>query len=395
MNGKFQFQKVGQGCFYTGEIGYKYHKPFVMVYDCGSVTKGTYLNDAIDDFKRDIDKIDLLIISHLHKDHFSGIKRLMQGMYVKTIILPYLPLIKRLALIGSDNSYDQDTVDFLRDPHAYFRSFGSEIGQIVFIEPDSIKKNDNNLNRGNNDSNSEKQTDFDSLQFQEDSDFKQRALEDDPRLDNYEEVSFLPYNSRFTLGNSIWEFLFYHRETKKLTDLSDFESAIRNYMRMHSLNLVDMFEDKHRSVLQDFYKTHINKNLNYTSICLYHGPMVNKRFYLYRGRNFYDFLNRDKSGTILTGDQFLKTKIDFNFFCDYFQNKLEKTGIFQVPHHGSAANWNPMSNRLNTANIPYYAINHGFGRAKHPSRNVLNNINAHARNSLLFNNEFYYIRYYI
>lgn len=89
----FEFQPAGQGLFYTGSLAYgTYH----FVYDCGTENRIEYLRSRIDSYvdslKRGTEKpvIDFLVISHLHKDHFSGVYDLLQKAGVKKIYLPYL-----------------------------------------------------------------------------------------------------------------------------------------------------------------------------------------------------------------------------------------------------------------------------------------------------------------
>ena len=65
---RFDFNKVGQGLFYSGDIG-----RFNFVYDCGC--SRDFLKKigvkVIGPYKRRMDRktIDLLVISHFHDDH--------------------------------------------------------------------------------------------------------------------------------------------------------------------------------------------------------------------------------------------------------------------------------------------------------------------------------------
>jgi len=96
---KFCFFKAGQGLFYGGKIYCRESKQvFTIVYDCGTSGRISNLYEEIDYFKRmnyylekdKEDKIDLLFISHLHYDHVSGIKHLLEKFKVENIILPYI-----------------------------------------------------------------------------------------------------------------------------------------------------------------------------------------------------------------------------------------------------------------------------------------------------------------
>jgi beta-lactamase superfamily II metal-dependent hydrolase len=110
------------------------------------------------------------------------------------------------------------------------------------------------------------------------------------------------------------------------------------------------------------------------------------------------YLNKrrfNKFGTLLTGDQELKTKKDFNSFILHFQNKLKHIEVFQIPHHGSHANWNPMPNKLSSLDIGCYVINHGFGRKNHPHIKVLDNIKNNTCRVIVLNNELAYFNYLV
>lgn len=90
----FKFHSVGQGLFYTGSLA---HGKFNFVYDCGTVGHQHYLSSAIDDYVEQLQKsgankprIDFVVISHLHKDHFSGLFELARKTNIEKVYLPYL-----------------------------------------------------------------------------------------------------------------------------------------------------------------------------------------------------------------------------------------------------------------------------------------------------------------
>ena len=98
----FEFHNVGQGLFYSGIISNR-NDNFAIVYDCGSASKEEYLNMQIDRFKKFLNKkmknnVDLLIISHFHRDHINGIPYLLKDKTIKinTVILQDLSEIQKL-----------------------------------------------------------------------------------------------------------------------------------------------------------------------------------------------------------------------------------------------------------------------------------------------------------
>lgn len=90
------YNNVGQGLFYSGRID-----DFNFIYDCGSENRRHMLS-VIRDFKRQKltgSKVDLLILSHLHDDHVSGLSALFEnGTLVDTVVLPYLSPVERLMV---------------------------------------------------------------------------------------------------------------------------------------------------------------------------------------------------------------------------------------------------------------------------------------------------------
>lgn len=90
---KFVFRPVGQGLFYTGSL---LNGHYNFVYDCGNDNQNI-LNKEIQLYQDEIDnnckkkpQIDFVVISHLHKDHYGGLYKLVQNYRVGKIYLPYL-----------------------------------------------------------------------------------------------------------------------------------------------------------------------------------------------------------------------------------------------------------------------------------------------------------------
>lgn len=111
-----EYKPVGQGLFAYGNlkmlhtpkgkrhIKYAGQAPdweFHWVYDCGSSSGQTLVNRGIQDIASKLNgkSLDLVVISHLHFDHISGLLELLRKVPVKSIMLPWAPLWQRL-LIG-------------------------------------------------------------------------------------------------------------------------------------------------------------------------------------------------------------------------------------------------------------------------------------------------------
>jgi hypothetical protein len=132
LRAEFKFHNVGQGLFYTGKLEYG-NASFNFVYDCGS-EKESLVKKAIDrEFRcfRGNNYIDLLIISHLHKDHTSGIPHLLKRTKVGTVILPYLTPIERLIVALETPQASEEYYSFLADPVEYL--LGRGVKKVILI----------------------------------------------------------------------------------------------------------------------------------------------------------------------------------------------------------------------------------------------------------------------
>jgi hypothetical protein len=133
MVAKCKVNRAAQGLFYSGIIHNEYGRNFSFVNDCGTDSAGCAGNKAIlyasiDAFKTHIDgKLDLLMISHFHRDHISGIPELLRGVKVKTVIMPYIGDFERILYMASfDAELTDGEFSLLEDPISYFRERGAE-----------------------------------------------------------------------------------------------------------------------------------------------------------------------------------------------------------------------------------------------------------------------------
>ena len=83
MINEFKFWNVGHGLFYTGHIS---NSELNFIYDCGSSNKCSIL-ELISDANLP-DNFDFMVVSHLHKDHISGISGIREK--IKKYYFPYI-----------------------------------------------------------------------------------------------------------------------------------------------------------------------------------------------------------------------------------------------------------------------------------------------------------------
>jgi hypothetical protein len=108
------------------------------VYDCGTSSSQTQLRQRILElplYGERRDRLGLVTISHFDNDHVSGIPTLLSNFAVDTLLLPYIPLWKRLLLAFKEGVGPGDEpMGFFVNPAAYLTAIpGSDITRIVFV----------------------------------------------------------------------------------------------------------------------------------------------------------------------------------------------------------------------------------------------------------------------
>ena len=142
------FHPVGQGAFFSEVFSVEGGGEFTVVYDCGTESGEASMNNEIDAFVAGLKKkeIDILFVSHFHKDHISGLDRLASRVKIKKTVIPMLPsevlLVTRVHNYLACEARTKEgrrkeigpTDDVIRD---LFESGGSSerFGEIVSVGP--------------------------------------------------------------------------------------------------------------------------------------------------------------------------------------------------------------------------------------------------------------------
>lgn len=105
INLKRSFHPVGQGAFYSEVFSVEGGDDFTVVYDCGTESDEALINNEIDAFVNGLRSktVDILFISHFHKDHISGLQRLASKVTIKKTIIPLLP--EEIILVSRVHNY--------------------------------------------------------------------------------------------------------------------------------------------------------------------------------------------------------------------------------------------------------------------------------------------------
>jgi hypothetical protein len=393
----FKFNKAGQGLFYTGILKAG-NKHFTFVYDCGSDSNKSYILEEIRDFKNILinKTLNLLIVSHFHRDHINRISDLLKDIDCNRVMMPYLEPAERLYLYLTTQNKDSEYINFLLDPVKFFED--KNVQQIILlgpsennesnIVPDFEPINPEYVINGNFDG------DIDKC-LQESDKLKQKFLVNE-NISSISIDKLLFFNSK---GKIIllkcWEFIFFQRKYQNI-NFSVVQSELKEIIDRNGI--YSIFNFKKRSLINNIYNNYFS-NSNLTSLVIYHGIMDNLETLL-KSKILY-FLTQQTilysnilhSGTLLTGDIDINTEKKHDEIINYFNQYLKNISIFQIPHHGSDDNW--FVSTINNLNISeFYIINFGFGNIHyHPSEDVLNDILINFDKILLFNTQFSTILY--
>lgn len=365
----FTLHNVGQGLFYSGRIG-----RFNMVYDCGtqimnSNSKKAFLKTVIDKYSSTLKKesIHLLVLSHLHEDHVSGLEYLFENnRNVDTVILPYLSPIERLLIAAMHAKSGQSFFAFISDPVVWL--LNHQVQHILLLgdsegenetpdrSPESPKIPENPFE--------------DPLEaakhlrdsFQDDPELektyeKEEAVDDGFIERHKDRLSFKKGFAQVSLFH-LWEMIFYVKKVS-YSKIKKFESSVLKRFKVSSGKEVLeklLASSTNRNKLTDCYKKNIENDLNETSLCIYHGPIshskidadysdmktienfswTNVKHSVFRSCN--SLFN--SGGQLLTGDISLSSDSDLDSFESHFRRRSRDVSLLLVPHHGSFENWN-------------------------------------------------------
>jgi len=392
----FKFHNVGQGLFYTGRLRYGMTS-FNFVYDCGS-TRTSLVKDAIDREFKSKERVDLLIVSHLHKDHTNGIPPLFKRTRVDTVILPYLSPLERLIVALATPRASGEYYNFLADPVTY--SLEHNVKKVILVREHEPDRHENWMPPFERPSDLPPDGRFrliDELPPDEELNSHIKSMEEE--LSSFIDEGYVKVKNhsgilKVSLSNMpIWVFrLFNYKVSPQI--LAQFESCVKK-----TLSGIDSRKIKNaivspsqRRVLKSCYDQLAggSRYLNNTSLLVVHRPAFRPRIIdswcdcawcpfccpLYF--KYYPCCPPFRRCIIEPSDfvQFLTGDIDlnckFNEISQHFGlgTIVRETIAMLIPHHGSRNNWN---NALcNTITSNFWVVSAGIrNKYGHPSRQVL------------------------
>ncbi len=415
-NTKFIYHNVGQGLFYSGNIMTS-NSAFRFIYDCGS-ERIKLINTSICRFKCDINddsEIDLLIISHLHSDHISGLDELFNNFTIKEVVLPYLSPTERLLIALRRINLPTWYYNFLSDPVEYL--FKRGVKRIILLGGKEGGKGEippENLSPSSPEGDILEKLDIGKLS--DDENLKKEIFNSNENWERYIKTNKLLVKNHngYVIALGLWVFRFFNYKHKiPPIVFRNFERCIRNNVSKKNDNDINdndikraIRDKKCLKSLKRCYtnlKKHLGNDFNNTSLVLYHGPKdrpkiessflcfcphpypcyfysprvcLNKIFF--RGRNIHKYF-----GQLLTGD--IDFNMNYNGLKKHYEYFREHVLIAQVPHHGSKNNWNSTVLR-DFPNSKCWIISAGLeNKYGHPSFEVVEDICSNGKKCCLVN----------
>ena len=352
MRAECQFAKAGQGLFYNGILTDRKGHVFSFVYDCGTLSNERILNDSVNDFRGFIKKrLDMLFISHLHKDHISHIPKLIENISLDTVVLPSIDPEIRLLLASTIDGIEinHELVALYTDPARYFAERGAN--QIIILASDT--------NGGEPLFADEEDKDNQENDREWDNPNEIRIFSRSNSVNQYSmfEATVLEYEgvTRFRIPCYSWEF----RALNLHYDLydCDFKKEVCKILKANDGDIgIILRNPVLTKQLREIYEQHFTggrKKLNETSLIVRSRPIL-RGFISDNGvlPCQYQFKNDDMcqrkchenghAETLLLGDISLNYKLADRLLYHHFKRCDLLPRVIQLPHHGTRIPCSPI-----------------------------------------------------
>ena len=127
---------VGQGSFHAGSLS-SGTASVHYVYDCGTQPgyEGALEREVDVAVSRLEGRVDLLYLSHFHRDHTSGVRRLLERAEVPRVVIPYAPASERVMALAASVRAGVPLADWyldlISDPVGFFGAAGAVTFQLL------------------------------------------------------------------------------------------------------------------------------------------------------------------------------------------------------------------------------------------------------------------------
>lgn len=362
----------------TGRLTHGSGRVFNWVYDCGTTSGAAQRDLSIASYRANLvnNHVDLVTLSHFDADHINGIVALLRNLSVGHLLLPYVPLWRRLLVAMTEEIDAGDgLLDFFIDPVSYLsREIGEGLKTVIFVpeasRDDIAPPTEESLII-------EGPMGDPYIQSGE----PPATSEGDPSVENSGRINvhFLQSGGGVIIPH-LWEFVPFNDPGKRPAMSTPFAKWCTHISKIFARSGPSRSEALKR--LKKHYNRRLGKTVedkNVISTYLYSGPVGDSLRLQHYGANTMVRFNaiKDNFSVLCTGDAYLNNGTRLAALQRFYRadRRLERSGIFQVMHHGSSANWCPgLANTLRPAvsiisSDPNFR--HGRAREGHPHSRVL------------------------
>ena len=321
---------VGQGAFYTERFYIDSNSIYTIIYDCGSSTPfsghGQLIDSEITQTFDEGEKITAIFISHFHKDHINGIKKLLEYCNVKYVFLPVLTNESKLLLIAYENN--KEILKFINNPSEYINDINPET-KIIFIEEENLEEQNNQK---------------DSIEQRKEIFY----LDEDYRKTSEHIKSGTKITASYLKG--IWEYIPYNLRYADLHSkiIGEYSKLGLSIPKDDLINIDYIKLEEARKVFDSVIKSDKNKNIN--SMVLYSGSVAPQKWFCeaiitshcnFILNYFFDryYYRPFKTGCLYLGDYNLNRKDAFELLKEKYHCVQNNITLIQIPHHGSKHNF--------------------------------------------------------
>ncbi|MDO4698622.1 MAG: hypothetical protein Q4A60_08130 [Pasteurellaceae bacterium] len=359
-----EFWAVGQGLFSSGKILSGGNPTFSWVYDCGTVSRKIFLENAIDQMVSQYSEpeLDLLVISHFDKDHISGLPYLLGKKSANYWLLPYAPLWQRLLiLLMQDNDIQEDEFEFYLNPIQYLETHYPEAiqGKTILLVPSTEQAVRVSENHDDNDvfyfvpQDPQDETMADEVALWNRKSKAEVTVVDPTKAMQHQGVESIPYNMPLSYL------------PKQSANLNQFQIDVQNIVQSN-LSTQNKIKQLRHHYDQHFGKHSLNRNI--ISLFLYISTVLptNQK------------PSKQKTAVLYCGDGDLHNPL----YVDLLENALTPARftniyVFQVPHHGAESNsYNGLAQHIQPA-TSIFSARPDDKRYSHPSSQVLRDFAAY------------------
>ena len=348
---------VGQGAFYVE----KFKNGKNIIYDCGSMGNRKKIKKLIEKCFERNKVIEAIFISHLDKDHMSGVKDLLTKCEVKRICFPLITEEMKQALkikimieeaIG--NSYSEFVKEFIENPEISIKKIKEDM-EIELIE--ILPNDEQDIVEENN-----KKIDGEDTKNKKIKRIKKKSGEDIAK-----EIKELKYNE------NKWELIPYNfkQETRVIEFEKNLEKEFGKKISLKEVEGIWKKNEDNRKKIKKVYES-LKGDLNTNSMTLFSGVrQVGKQM---QYDNSYV-----KVGCLYTGDYNANGNEKWESLEQAYKKYCKWIGMIQVPHHGSSRNCN---DTLISKKAVYFLSAGEKNSYKHPSPEVVEKIRRTYNNNL-------------